>query len=171
MTLAISHYPNSNLEHFGHTVAHWQQNIAKLWLTLRAARFGKASLAAYQCQPPSIDPGIGRIGWDFDPASDWYPLSFVDLKCAFNWCGWTTSTITITCITAKSVTFATSSSVLQTGDSWCGSLGRAGRDFSSVSWLDLVKLILSAWSSTRKTSWDHLLQQKNVHFLGRSVPS
>ena len=27
-----------------------------------------------------------------------------------------------------------------TGDSWCGSLGRAGQNFSSVSWLDLVSI-------------------------------
>lgn len=149
MTLAISHYPNPNLEHFGHTVAHWQQNIAKLWLTLRAARSGKASLAAYQCQPPSIDPGIGRIGWDFDPASDWYPFSFVDLKCAFKWCGWTTSTITITCIAAKNATFATSSLVLQQEIPDVDLLGE--QVGTSAEWVDWIRfqLILSAWSSSQ----------------------
>ena len=78
MKWAVSQHLNPNSEHFGHTVAHWQQNIAKLWLTLPAARSGKASLAAYQCKPPSTDAGIGRIWWDSDGVSDCHPLSFVD---------------------------------------------------------------------------------------------
>lgn len=140
MTLAISHYPNPNLEHFGHTVAHWQQNIAKLWLTLRAARSGKASLAAYQCQPPSIDPGIGRTGWDLDPSSDCHPISFVDLKRCLEVMRMNNIHHHNHLHHSKERDIATSSLVLQTGDSWCGSLGRAGQNFSSVSWLDLVSI-------------------------------
>ena len=89
-------------------------------MTLTTSPLSEAKFRTFRC----MQQGLGRLPWQptsasrhlltqalgvldeiFDPASDWYPFSFVDLKCALKWCGWTTSTITITCITAKSVIF------------------------------------------------------------------
>lgn len=57
------------------------------------------------------------------------------------------------------------------GDSWCGSLGRAGQDFSSVSWLDLVSIDFCQHGQALEKPLGIGCCSKNVRFLGRSVPS